>query len=358
MPVFSKYLYREFLRFLFFSLFAFITIYLMVHFFGKVDDFIEAQVPTGVILSYLAYLIPFIAVQMLPPATLIAIIIMFSVMKKNKEIMALKACGIKMMDFLRPIFFLSLLLAAALFLFSEMVVPYSSSRANEIWRVYVDKKSSVSLFGKEHIWYKAPHAIYYISRFDKKENAMYGVTFYFFDPSFRLQERIDGRKALWKGHEWEVRDGITLTAQKGGGYALDPFKRLFLKIPEGPKAFSQRERQPQEMGYWQLKRFAEEVGREGYDVSKYEVDLNIKLSFPFIVFIMALIGAPIALELNKGGTPVAIAVGVVACFFYLLVLGLSRSLGFAGILPPVLSAWLANGIFFFLGSYLILRLDR
>jgi lipopolysaccharide export LptBFGC system permease protein LptF len=40
------------------------------------------------------------------------------------------------------------------------------------------------------------------------------------------------------------------------------------------------------------------------------------------------------------------------------VLGLSRSLGFAGVLPPILSAWLANGIFFFLGSFLILKLDQ
>jgi len=358
MPVFSKYLYKEFFKLLFLSLFAFIAIYLMVHFFGKLDNFIEAQVPRGVIIRYLLYLLPFVVVQMLPPAILIAVIIMFSLMKKNNEIMALKACGIKLFDFMRPVFLLGFVLSLVLFVFSETVVPYASSRANGLWRVYVEKKSREGTYGRDHIWYRSKNAIYWIARFDPGKKTMYGPTFYFFDPSFHLLKRMDGKVAVWKGHSWEVKNGITLTAEKGGGYALTRFKKIYLKIPEKPKTFAQGERQPEEMGYWQLKRFAEKVQDEGYDASRYFVDLNIKLSFPFIVFIMVLLGAPIALLQNRGGTPVAIATGVVACFCYLVVLGISRSLGLAGVLPPILSAWLANGIFFFLGSFMVLKLDQ
>ena len=358
MPVFSKYLYREFFKLLILSLFAFIAIYMMVHFFGKVDNFIEAQVPRNVIIRYLLYLLPFIVVQMLPPAVLIAVIIMFSMMKKNNEIIALKACGIKLFDFVSPMLLLGLVISLSLFLFSESVVPYASSQANGLWRVYVEKKSDERSYGRDHIWYRSKNAIYWITRFDPRKKVMYGPTFYFFDPSFRLLKRIDGRIAVWSGTAWEVMNGITLTMEKDGGYALTRFKKIYLKIPEKPRTFSKEERQPEEMGYWQLKRFAEKVRDEGYDASRYFVDLNIKLSFPFIVFIMVLLGAPIALLQKRGGTPVAIAAGVVACFLYLVVLGVSRSLGFAGVLPPVLSAWLANGIFFFLGSFLILKLDQ
>jgi lipopolysaccharide export system permease protein len=295
---------------------------------------------------------------MLPPAVLIAAIIMFSLMRKNNEITALKACGIKLFDFMSPLFFLGFLLSLGLFLFSESMVPYASSRANALWRVYVEKKSTGGSYGRDHIWYRSKNAIYWIARFDAKKKAMYRPTFYFFDPSFRLLKRIDGRMALWTGSTWEIRNGITLTAEKDGGYALGRFQKMYLKIPEKPKTFAKEERQPEEMGYWQLKRFAEKIRDEGYDASRYFVDLDIKLSFPFIVFIMVLLGAPIALLQKRGGTPVAIAWGVVACFLYLVILGISRSLGFAGILPPILAAWLANGIFFFLGSFLILRLDR
>jgi len=66
---------------------------------------------------------------------------------------------------------------------------------------------------------------------------------------------------------------------------------------------------------------------------------------------MALVGIPVALNLKKGGAPLAVSIGVMLCFIYLVIIGVSRSLGIGGFLPPLLSAWLANGVFFFLGVY-------
>jgi lipopolysaccharide export system permease protein len=58
------------------------------------------------------------------------------------------------------------------------------------------------------------------------------------------------------------------------------------------------------------------------------------------------------------GTPVAVSIVIALCFIYLLVLGLSRTLGFAGVLPPILSAWLANSLFLFFGVYLLIQVNR
>jgi lipopolysaccharide export system permease protein len=111
------------------------------------------------------------------------------------------------------------------------------------------------------------------------------------------------------------------------------------------------------MSYWQLRRYAERVRVEGYDATEYLVDMNIKLALPFINLVMVFIGIPVALGLKKGGTPLAVSIGIGICFLYLTNLGFSRSLGLSGILPPILSAWAANVIFFFLGIYLMLRLE-
>nr|MBC8456837.1 LptF/LptG family permease [Deltaproteobacteria bacterium] len=86
--------------------------------------------------------------------------------------------------------------------------------------------------------------------------------------------------------------------------------------------------------------------------------INIKIAFPFVILIMALIGIPVALWKKDMGTPVAVSLGIVLCFAYLLILGLSRTLGFAGILPPLLSAWFANSLFLFLGIYLMIHVNR
>ena len=112
------------------------------------------------------------------------------------------------------------------------------------------------------------------------------------------------------------------------------------------------------MSYFQLKRYAEKVSSEGYDNTRYLVDMNIKLSFPLISFVLALIGIYIALEFKIGGIPLTVSAGVGLCFLYTVILGFSRSLGLSGILPPVLSAWTANIVFILLGIYLMMSLER
>ena len=117
-------------------------------------------------------------------------------------------------------------------------------------------------------------------------------------------------------------------------------------------------RKPEEMSYWQLKDYAETVRQEGYNNAKYLVDMNIKLAFPFISLILLSIGIPLSLRVNKGGTPLSVSVGMAVCFLYVLILGLARSLGFAGILPPLFSAWLANLLFLFLGIYMMIHMEK
>ena len=86
--------------------------------------------------------------------------------------------------------------------------------------------------------------------------------------------------------------------------------------------------------------------------------MNIKLAFPLITFIMMLIGIPIALGTRRGGAPLAVSLGVAACFLYFLCMGTARALGLSDILPPILSAWMANGIFLLSGTYLMMNGNR
>jgi len=358
MGVLARYLIREFFKLLIICQLIFIAIYLMIDFAGGIDDFIKANSPKSVMFSYFAYKIPSIAVQMLPAATLTTIIIMFSLMKRNNEITSLRACGANVWKISRPIIITALLLSMALFLFSEAIVPLTSSKANDIWRIDVKKEKPGRFHGRNHIWHKGDNSIYWIKQFDNDKMIMLEPTFYFFDSSFRLIKRIDARSGIWKDGVWQIRNGITQDLEKDGGYNMSRFQELELRLPERPEDFVREEKEPEEMGYQQLKRFAERLRAEGYDATKYFVDINIKIAFPFVILIMALIGVPVALWKKDMSTPVAVSLGIVLCFAYLLILGLSRTLGFAGILPPILSAWLANSLFLFFGIYLMIHVNR
>jgi lipopolysaccharide export system permease protein len=294
---------------------------------------------------------------MLPPATLIAVIIMFSSMRKRNEITAVKACGLNIFKLSQKIVVASFFLGVAVFLFSETVVPYTSFRSNKIWNIDVEKQDPGLFYGSHQIWYRGHDSIYWIRHFDFKDKTMQNPTFYFFDKAFRLIKRIDGRKGVWDEGKWKIDKGVIQEIKADGGYELKKFDTHLLDIHESPEAFVKGMKKPEEMSYWQLKRYAKQVREEGYDNTRYLVDMNIKVAFPFISLVLVFIGIPIALGLRKGGTPLAISLGMAVCFSYVLTMGFSRSLGLSGVLPPLLSAWLANLGFLFLGIYLMMHVE-
>ncbi len=358
MKILSKYLTKEFYKLLVLCQIVFLFIYLIIDFLQKIDNFINADVSKGLMVQYFLFKAPFIMVQMMPVATLIAIIIMFSLMKKKNEIVAIKACGLNIFKVAQPIIITSVFIGIALFFFSELVVPYTSSRSNEIWKFEVEKQDPGLFYGSNQIWYRGPDSIYWVRHFDNKRNIMERPTFYFFDKAFRLIKKIDGRRGFWEEDRWRIEDGIIQEAIGEEDYALKKFDTLYLDLPETPETFVKSMKKPEEMSYWQLQRYAERVHSEGYDNTRYLVDMNIKAAFPVIILIMVLIGIAISLLQKGDKIPVVVSIGVGICFVFMIAFGFSRSLGFAGVLPPILAAWITILIFFFLGIYLMLHIER
>ncbi len=340
----------------------FVSIYLIIDFVLDLDNLIEARAETSIVLDYYISKTPLVIYQVLPAATLISIIIMFSLLKKRNELTAMKANGLNIFRVTQPVFVCGVLLGIMLFFLNEIVVPYTTSRSNQIWNTEVDKQDPTQFQGINEKWYKGSEGIYWMRRFDFINQTMEHPTFYLMDDSFTLIKRIDGQKAVWEQGKWTVEKGIIQEITSQGGYRTENFETLLMPLKETPetflKSFGEEDRDPEDMSYWQLKQYAQRVIAEGYDNTEYAVYMNIKIAFPFIVLIMVLMGIAISLRLEKAGIPLAISAGVGLCFLYMLALGLTRSLGISGILPPILSAWLTNLIFLFFGVYLMMKVER
>jgi lipopolysaccharide export system permease protein len=358
MSILSRYVLREFYKLFALCEVLFAFLFLAVDFLQKIDNFIEAKATKAAVLLYFLYKAPFVMVNMVPPAVLIYVIILFTSMMKKNELTALRTSGLSLFRLSKTMVLGSLFIVVGMFLVSETVVPYTSSKGNRIWNVDVQKQDPGLFYGKEEIWYRGGNAIYWIRQFNPKEKTMGNPTFYFFDSNFRVAKRIEGRKGIWEDNHWRIENGILQELKEDGQYGFTKFEVYALHLRETPETFMRGTRKPEEMSYWQLREYAEVVRQEGYKNAKYLVDMNIKLAFPFISLILLTIGMPLALNVKKGGTPLAVSIGMAVCFLYVLVLGLSRSLGLAGVLPPLFSAWLANLLFLFLGIYLMIHMER
>lgn len=358
MKILNAYILKELAKIILICVLMFSTIYIIIDFVQKIERLIESGVDNILICEYFLFKIPFILVQMVPPATLLAVIITISIMKKQNEMIAIKACGIDIFSLAKLILFSSLLLASFVFLVSEYIVTYTNSKVNDIWNYQVEKRSSGHFYGRDQIWYKAKNRIYWIKHYDYYNRVLQGASFFFFDDDFRVIKKVDGNKGVWKNGQWIIKDGVMQVIDEGGEYKFVRFDEHVLDIPETPETFVKEMKDPEELGFFKMRVFAKQMQAEGYDNTNYMVDMHIKIAYPVIIVIMVMIGFAVPLMQRQVRIPLSVMAGVLISFLYMVVLGFSRSLGLSGVFPPFMAAWFANFLFLLVGAYLMSCVER
>ena len=356
MSLIDKYLTREIFKYFGIVLLTVVGIYLAVDFFQRIDNFLEADLPFLKIIRFYQLKVPLIIVQIAPVSILLAVSIVFGLMNKNNEIIALKSSGVGITYLLRPVVLIGLLLSIIIFLLSELIVPITISKANRIWNVEVKKESAVISKGK-NIWIKGNRVMCHITYYNPANSTIFGVALNFFNNDFRLIRRVDAKKGVFKKGKWIFYDIMEQKLDKESNH----YRVTFFEEREEPFHFLPEDiervvKKSEEMGFLELLAYIRNIENEGYDASVYKVDLYAKLAFPFVSFIMCLAGAGISSRSKlKESLSVSIFYGICIAFFYWIFYSFCLSLGYGEMLPPFMAAWVANFVFFCFGIVVFLK---
>ena len=355
MTIITRYISKAFLKLFALTFLAFIMLYLLVDFFEKIDNFIEVGA-TEYAFSYFMYKLPFVGAQMAPIAVLMSTIIALGIFSRNCEIIAMKANGISLCRISAPFIAIALMITVMTFVASEFIVPYANREANTIWRTKVKNKPTELVYKSEQLWYKGKDVIYNIQTLNAETRTLQGIVINQFDRDFRLVRRIQARSATWNKGQWRFRDGIIKEADSSGSYKITLFLERTFDLVETPDDFIKEAKYSDEMGFCDLRQYAQKIISEGYDASRYLVDMHTKLSFPFICVIMSLIGIPLALRKEKGvGTAAAIGISLGIIILYLVTFVVAQTFGYTRVVPPIVAAWFANILFGSIGVFLLLN---
>jgi lipopolysaccharide export system permease protein len=144
---------------------------------------------------------------------------------------------------------------------------------------------------------------------------------------------------------WTLQNGSVRYLLGPGVEQAFGFRTLRARmLVETPGDLLAEPKAPEEMRYAELGRYIDALARSGSDTRKLAVDRALKLAIPFTCIIIALFGAPLAVSNPRGGAAWGVAVSLATTFIFLLLMQLSRAVGGGGLLPPVLAAWLPNGL--------------
>jgi len=362
--ILDEYVVREFVTMFLLVQSGFVLLMIVFTFFDLVGDILRNHIPLTTVGAYLFNLTPSMLDLIAPLAVLIAALVIFGVLNRNSEIVAMKATGISLYRLVIPILSISLILAVSLFLFDQYYLP-QANRRQEALRSIIKGRPPQTFLHPEQKWIFGqtrpgePGRIFYYQFFDPDRNEFANLSVFEFDPStFQISRRIFAARAVWDrdSASWTLLNGWQRDIQGANVYVYRDFiKTTFPEIHEPPDYFTKENLQAQEMNFDQLNRYIRDLRQSGFDTMRLRVALWHKLAYPLVAVIMAVLAIPFALSMGRRGSLSGIAVAIGVALAYFVIDGLFGALGNVNFLPSALAAWSSDILFGLIGGYLLLR---
>jgi len=357
----DSYILKQFILTTIFGLLTFMVIFLIIDLMENLDDFLDNNVTNPIIIQYYIAFLPEIIKLMTPVAVLLGSLFTTGKLASNNELTAMKAGGMSIYRYMLPIMSVTVIISLASVYFNGWVVPYANQHKFSIERKYLHK--NIESTARTNIYLQdGQKRIIYIAFFDGNANFGARVSIQEFTTSslLSIDQRWDGLQLTWDSTDqrWTMKNGqYRLTKFKGE--RVEKFDSYtFPNLTFTPKDIIKKVEKPEEMNYNELAEFIKRQQSSGNDVARWLVDYHNKVAFPFASVIVVLFGIPFSFAKRRGGIAVQVGISAAVVFIYMVFMKISSVFGYNGDIDPLLTAWMANIIFFTAGAINILRVNK
>jgi len=314
----------------------------------------------GFAFWFIASLLPSFLIYTIPISFLVAVLITFTRLSSESELIAMKALGLNLFTITRPILVFAFFTFSMTLAFTLYIYPWGNLNLR---RLLVEGASQGLAAGiKEQTFYDSiSDLVIYVDHVSEETGELEGVFIARKNPSGKSDIFV-ARKAAIGGSEKksslyvQLEDGTSQREDRGkDSYHVVNFSKYILDLsPSGTDsgllARSNRELYPKEM----VKRIQEVRARGGF-TPPYIMDLHKRFTLPASVFIFGLVGATLGIQSIRTSkfTGFSLALGVIL-FYYILSTAL-EGLGENGVINPVAAVWgsdIITGAGAFYGFYL------
>ena len=354
MSIVHRYILRQF--FTYFSMIQVVVFFLVVaiDYLSWISKFLSANYN---LLSGVGFIVMRnlgIIVMMTPVCALLSSVVLFGLMRRNNEVVALKGGGISAWNLIKPLVGAGLILTAMVFTLAETIVPIALNKAAVIRMVDIKKRNIQTTHGN-NIWLRHGREIIYIKHYTIATKTLSGISISrFADDSFTPIRRVDASSGVYAGNGWALRDAIIQEPSRSSGQGSQYAVAALEMIGVSPDDLGSVVKGANEMSFLELWHYIRKMEREGYDVTRYRVDFQAKMAFPLLCLMMVMIGSGIALTRERHeGIPVSVGLGIGTAFLFWVFYSICLSLGYGEMLPPVIAAWAADVVFLCVGGLLL-----
>jgi lipopolysaccharide export system permease protein len=327
---------------------------------GKTFKLVEMVVSHGVgpgyVFWFVVSVIPTFLGYTLSISFLIAVLFASTRLSSDSEFIAMKAAGISLYDYAKPIFAFGAVVYAASLLVTLYLYPWGNINAK---RVLFDVARTKTVTGiEEKTFYDSFKGIVlYVDRVSD-DGTLEGL--------FISEGRANGenniilaRRGVFVPSATDMsislvlEDGSMHRRGKGGDeYHAATFKSYAVALDLKKELERDKEEvSNRELYVGDLLKRIEGVRARGWSVAQHLTNLHKRFAMPAAVFAFALIGIPLGLQRVRSAkfTGFSLSLGVILVYYVLF--KLFETLGENGRVPPVIAVWSPNVIVGSVGAY-------
>jgi LPS export ABC transporter permease LptG len=315
---------------------------------------VSTRVPLTLVMDVLAALLPNVLVFAVPMATLAGTVIGFSRLGSDSELVAMRSAGVGTWNMVWPVLLMGLLLTLGTLYLNLQIAP----RAARVWKQATLRAALYKLDSPvepRSFTTDIPGYVIYVRDGDK-EQGLWGRVFLFSqmkDGGTQLVTARSGRIDTAAEHsELVLSDAVITTlppasatnASRETRYVTERLAQVRVLLETGRKALMERLRQdkvePEEMEWERLVDYAAtQTGAKRREVLTL---WHKRLTFGLTPLIFSLLGAAVGLRIRKGGRGLGVLLSLLLMVVYYLASIGGERMARAGILMPVVGAWLAT----------------
>ena len=339
------------------AIMGFLSIFLIVDLIENLDRFMDNNVPKKIVMEYYIYTIPYFLSIGLPMSVLISTVLSLGYLVKRNEWTAMKASGISIYRIAMPLIFLGLIISGFSFFLDNKLVSYGNEKRFDIDRDYVKRKSRHKIKNtlKNIVFQKNLKTHISLTKYSVQKENGYDLTLVDLGNEL-ITKRIDAKKINWNSRKkkWLISNYSIRKFDQNGKekeiYIGDQDTLIDLSFL--PRDIYQQARKPDELDFFALTDMIQKLKKNGVETLKWEVTRYLKISFAFTNLIVVICGIPLVVIRERGELSFGAGASIFVIFGYYAFIKFGQSLGFKGLLSPIISAWIGNLIFFLIGIVL------
>ncbi len=361
MRILTRYILKEIFSHSLLGLLIFTFVLFIPHIGQMLELVARHTLPPASIFTLFLLPVPGILVLAIPMSVLVGTLISLSRMAADGEVIAARASGIALSQFVRPVMIFALIGWGVTSWMSLFLAPRSARKLNRMEaglktsqvpyeiqpRIFIEQFPNLLLYLEDVTGSRSRWRGVFIA--DTSERDALKVTLA--ESGILVNEAASGRLTL------HLRQGTTheIDPNHPAQYSVVSFTDTDIPIPAEQVGGTSSERlAPSSLRLADLGAMT----RKPSERQAALVELHYRLALPVASVVLALVGIPFGLYTRKGGKAAGLVLTILLVFGYYILMALGLSLSKQGRVNPALGLWLANTVFFITGVAMLAQMRR